>query len=40
MFNLLKFETFNNLSVVENHLKNVDSILFLRIKRIDVYCYR
>jgi len=40
MFNLLNFETLNHLFEVENHLQNVDSTLFLRIKSIDVYCYR
>jgi hypothetical protein len=40
MFNLLKSETLNPIFEVDNHLRNVDSTLFLRIKSIDVYCYR
>jgi len=40
LFKPLKFETFNHLFVVENHLQIVDSALFLRIKSIGVYCYR
>jgi len=39
MFNLLNSEAFNHHFEVENHLQNVDSTLFLRIKNIDVYCY-
>jgi len=40
MFNHIKSEAFNHLFEVENHLQNVDSTPFLRIKSIDVYCYR
>jgi hypothetical protein len=40
MLNLLQSETRNHLGKVENPLQNVDSTPFLRIKSIDVYCYR
>ena len=40
MFNPLKSEIFTLPFEVDNQLQNVDSTLFLRIKSIDIYCYK
>ena len=40
MFIVLKISTFNHLTTVENHLKDVDNTWFLRIQSIDMYCYK
>ena len=40
MFNLLKTENLSHLFEVKNRPEIVDDILFLRIRSIEVYCYR